>query len=116
MADTFTNDSFFSLRSVSFITEKDRKIFKLSLKNSQSEVRNRVVSAETLEKYRKRYDSIKVQIELVLKAEREDRAIQQAEMQANKAENLLKHEAEIKSRPKRTWFKESAKKRKFLGK
>ncbi|TPR11067.1 Methyltransferase domain family protein [Aspergillus niger] len=31
-------------------------------------------------------------------------ALAQAEMQVTKGENLIKHEAEIKSRPKRTWF------------
>ncbi len=36
--------------------------------------------------------------------EREERDLRKAEMEANKAENLIEHEVEIYSRPARTWF------------
>ena len=39
-----------------------------------------------------------------IQEEREERDIRKAEMEANKAENMIEHEAEIYSRPARTWF------------
>ena len=47
--------------------------------------------------------------------EREERELRKVEMQTQKAENMIEHEAEIYARPPRTWFqtekqkKESAK-------
>ena len=52
---------------------------------------------------------------LNLQDEREERELRKVEMQAQKAENMIEHEAEIYARPPRTWFqtekqkKESAK-------
>ena len=36
--------------------------------------------------------------------EREDRELRKVEMQTQKAENMIEHEAEIYARPPRTWF------------
>ena len=36
--------------------------------------------------------------------EREERALRQADMEAQKATNMMEHEAEIAQRPARTWF------------
>lgn len=52
---------------------------------------------------------------LNLQDEREERELRKVEMQTQKAENMIEHEAEIYARPPRTWFqtekqkKESAK-------
>ena len=47
-------------------------------------------------------------IERIEKEEKEERLMRMAEMQANKAEKMVEHHAEIKSRPKRTWFQTHA--------
>ena len=39
-----------------------------------------------------------------MQEEREERDLRKAEMEANKAENLIEHETDIYSRPARTWF------------
>lgn len=36
--------------------------------------------------------------------EREERELRKVEMQTQKAENMIEHEAEIYARPPRTWF------------
>lgn len=41
--------------------------------------------------------------------------MRKAEMELQKGENLLKHEAEIFSRPARTWFQSSKEKEKAQG-
>ena len=52
---------------------------------------------------------------LLMQDEREERELRKVEMQTQKAENMIEHEAEIYARPPRTWFqtekqkKESAK-------
>jgi len=52
---------------------------------------------------------------LPMQDEREERELRKVEMQTQKAENMIEHEAEIYARPPRTWFqtekqkKESAK-------
>ena len=51
-------------------------------------------------------------IEAVLKEEKEEKVLANAEMQLKKGENMIAHEAEIKSRPKRTWFESQDDKKK----
>lgn len=51
------------------------------------------------------------EIEEILKEEKEDKQLAQAEMQVKRGENIIVHEDEIKGRPKRTWFESEADKR-----
>ena len=46
----------------------------------------------------------------VLQGEHEDKALRIAEMEANKAANVLEHSEEIYSRPARSWFQTSQEK------
>lgn len=43
-------------------------------------------------------------MEAILEEEKEEKALAGAEMHVRKGENIMEHEVEIKSRPKRTWF------------
>lgn len=59
-------------------------------------------------------------IQETMKNEKEEKQLARADMEVTKAENLIKHEKEIKARPKRTWFakrerKEGIKKQKKKG-
>ncbi|KAF5094620.1 hypothetical protein D0Z00_003472 [Geotrichum galactomycetum] len=47
----------------------------------------------------------------ILEEEKTQKLIAQAERDIQKSQNLIKHEAEIKSRPKRTWFESEAEKK-----
>ena len=49
-------------------------------------------------------DAFKDEIEEVLREEKEEKEIQNAEVQIARGQNLIKHKDEIKSRPRRTWF------------
>ena len=40
----------------------------------------------------------------MLQDEREEHELRKVEMQTQKAENMIEHEAEIYARPPRTWF------------
>lgn len=93
--------------------EADRKMLKMAIKsaNTGSQVKNRVIPAETIQKYKKKVDQLSPQIEEILLEEKQERAIREAEMKVQKSENLLKHASEIYSRPARTWFQTNKEKK-----
>ncbi|CAM0135987.1 nucleolar DEAD-box protein required for synthesis of 60S ribosomal subunit [Umbelopsis sp. WA50703] len=100
-------------RSVTLIGEADRKLLKMAVKSStKSQVKHRVVPAELIVKYKTKLESITEQVKDVMKQEKEDKAMRQAEMELKKSENMLNHANEIYSRPARTWFQSDKDKKK----
>ncbi|KAH9982400.1 DEAD-domain-containing protein [Lactifluus volemus] len=93
-------------RSVTLVGEADRKVLKAAIKRATSEdqVRHRTLSPEIVAKWAKRLESLKDEIADVLREEKEEKELRQAEMEVKKGQNMLDHEAEIYSRPARTWF------------
>lgn len=59
---------------------------------------------EESDKWTKKLREIEGEIEEVLQEEKEERAMSITERDLKRGENLIVHEDEIKSRPKRTWF------------
>jgi ATP-dependent RNA helicase DDX27 len=51
------------------------------------------------------------EIDEILKEEKEEKQLASASMELTRGENLVKHEDEIMSRPKRTWFESEKEKR-----
>ncbi|KAI0365236.1 DEAD-domain-containing protein [Pilatotrama ljubarskyi] len=101
-------------RSVTLVGEADRKMLKAAIKHSSSEdqVRHRQVPPEVVAKWSQKLDSLKEEISEILQEEKEEKHLRQAEMELKKGQNMIEHEAEIFSRPARTWFqtgKEKAK-------
>lgn len=47
---------------------------------------------------------MKKEIDEILEEEKVERELERATMEATRANNLIKHEEEIKSKRKRTWF------------
>ncbi|MCP8717667.1 MAG: DEAD/DEAH box helicase [Asgard group archaeon] len=91
--------------SISFVGEssQERAIVKSAIKNGKGVART-VDWAQAEETY-KTIESKESVIDEVLQEEKEAKELLRAEMELNKASNLIKHEQEIHSRPKRTWFK-----------
>ncbi|KAI8643921.1 P-loop containing nucleoside triphosphate hydrolase protein [Parasitella parasitica] len=99
-------------RSVTLVGEADRKMLKMAIKSSVgSQVKNRVVNHELVQRYKQKVESLGPQIKEVLAEEKQERAIRNAEMQLKKSENMLHHGAEIYARPARTWFQTETEKR-----
>ncbi|RPD82565.1 DEAD-domain-containing protein [Lentinus tigrinus ALCF2SS1-7] len=101
-------------RSVTLVGEADRKMLKAAIKHSSGEdqVRHRQVPPEVVSKWSQKLDNLKQEISEVLQEEKEEKQLRQAEMELKKGQNMIEHEAEIFSRPARTWFqtgKEKAK-------
>ncbi|KAI9475819.1 MAG: P-loop containing nucleoside triphosphate hydrolase protein [Benjaminiella poitrasii] len=100
-------------RSVTLVGEADRKMLKMAIKSSVgSQVKNRVVNHELVQRYKKKVESLGPQIKEVLAEEKQERAIRNTEMRLKKTENMILHGKEIYSRPARTWFQTKAEKQK----
>ncbi|KAF2740846.1 ATP-dependent RNA helicase-like protein DRS1 [Polyplosphaeria fusca] len=87
--------------------EPDRKVVKAAVKAARAQgakVVSRQVPSEEITHWTKKLKQLEEEIEEVLKEEKEERALSITERDLKRGENLILHENEIKSRPKRTWF------------
>ncbi|KAL6156536.1 nucleolar DEAD-box protein required for synthesis of 60S ribosomal subunit [Exserohilum turcicum] len=94
-------------RACTLAAEPDRKVVKQAVKASREQgakVVSRQVPAEETDRWMKKLKSLEGEIEEVLAEEKEERAMSVTERDLKRGENLIVHEDEIKSRPKRTWF------------
>jgi len=93
-------------RSITLVGEADRKVLKAAIKRAAGEdqVRHRTIPSEIVAKWSKKLVSLKDEIAEVMREEKEEKQLRQAEMEVKKGQNMLEHEAEIYSRPARTWF------------
>ena len=91
-------------RAVSLVGEGDRAFLKQVLRHARGAVKSRVVPPVAVAHWAARIGAMEPQVREVLAEEAEDRALRVAEMEANKASNLLDHRAEILARPAKTWF------------
>jgi len=106
-------------KSISFVGEstQDRSIVKDAIKSLmenkefQSKAISRNVDWKEVEIVNKIVSAKEEIIEEVLVEEQQAKEILHAEMEIAKASNLMKHEKEIKSRPRRTWFESETEKK-----
>ncbi|KAJ3261220.1 nucleolar DEAD-box protein required for synthesis of 60S ribosomal subunit [Boothiomyces macroporosus] len=91
-------------RAVSLVGEQDRLILKLALKNSRDAVKHRVVPSKVIAKFETVLEGLKDTIKEIYVEEKQEKLISNAEMQVQKAQNMILHEKEIKSRPAKVWF------------
>lgn len=101
-------------RACTLAAEGDRKVVKTIVKVGRSQgakIVSRVVDSGVADTWAEKVEDLQEEIEDVLREEREERQLAQVELNVARGENLIAHQEEIKSRPKRTWFEsESAKK------
>ncbi|KAI9369588.1 P-loop containing nucleoside triphosphate hydrolase protein [Aspergillus egyptiacus] len=94
-------------RACTIAAEPDRKVVKAAVKAGKAQgvkIVSRVVDPAVADGWASKAEDLAEEIDEVLEEEKVEKQLAQAEMQVTKGENLIKHEAEIKSRPKRTWF------------
>ncbi|KAG6335274.1 hypothetical protein ID866_3803 [Astraeus odoratus] len=92
-------------RSVTLVGEGDRKMLKSAIRHSAGDnIRHRIVPADVLRKWSKQVEALKSEVSAVLQEEKEEKQLRRAEMELKKGQNMIEHEAEIFSRPARTWF------------
>ncbi|KAL8753099.1 MAG: hypothetical protein Q9184_005522 [Pyrenodesmia sp. 2 TL-2023] len=101
-------------RACTLAAEPDRKIVKAAVKAAKAQgakVVSRTVDVADADKWQEKIDALSSEIDGILDEEKEMKQMTDAERDVRRGENLMEHEAEIKSRPKRTWF-ESEKEKK----
>ncbi|KAI1326686.1 P-loop containing nucleoside triphosphate hydrolase protein [Xylariaceae sp. FL0255] len=93
--------------AITLAAEPDRKVVKAAVKAGKAQgakISSLVIDAAGPDKWQAEIDELEDEIEAIAVEEKEERQFAQAEMQIKKGENMVIHEDEIKSRPKRTWF------------
>lgn len=93
--------------AITLAAEPDRKVVKAAVKagkQQRAKISSRVIDSAEADKWQAKVDELEDEVEIIAAEEKEEKQIQQVEMQVLKGENLIKHEREIKGRPKRTWF------------
>lgn len=87
-------------RSVSLVGESERKLLKEIIKKTNKGVKNRVIPANVIVKYREKVKSFEEDIKEILEQEDEEREIRATENKMNKAQKILDGNQEAK----RSWF------------
>ncbi|EST05095.1 DNA/RNA helicase, DEAD/DEAH box type, N-terminal [Kalmanozyma brasiliensis GHG001] len=96
-------------RAVTLVGEADRRMLKLAIKKSPAEaVKHRIIPATVATKMLETLETLKPEVDAVLREEKEEQALRIAEMELKKGENMAAHADEIFARPKRTWFQSSS--------
>lgn len=95
---------------------EERKLLKVVAKRARGKLVARVVPAGVVGKWKAWIESSDSAVRKVLKEERQEKEMRMAEMEVNKANNMIKHSNEIYSRPARTWFQSEEDKRTEKGK
>ncbi|OIW33019.1 DEAD-domain-containing protein [Coniochaeta ligniaria NRRL 30616] len=93
--------------AVTLAAEPDRKVVKAAVragKSSGAKISSRVIDAAEADKLQEQIDEMEDEIEEIMEEEKQEKEIAHVEMQVKKGENMIRHEEEIKARPKRTWF------------
>ncbi|KEF58167.1 uncharacterized protein A1O9_06093 [Exophiala aquamarina CBS 119918] len=101
-------------RACTIAAEPDRKIVKVAVKSGRTQgakIVSRAMETKEVDEMNKHIEELEADIEAILKEEKEEKQLAQVETQLTRGENLVKHEAEIMSRPKRTWFETEKDKR-----
>jgi len=96
--------------ALTFMEESDRKLVKTIAKRGAN-LKARIVPGNIVAEWHKKIEDMEDQIVQINYEERTERQLQKAEMEANKASNILEYAAEIKSRPAKTWFQSERDKR-----
>lgn len=93
--------------AVTLAAEPDRKVVKAAVKAGKAQgakISSLIIDPADADKWQDQIDEMADEIEAIAKEEKEEKQMAQVEMQIKKGENMVLHEDEIKSRPKRTWF------------
>jgi ATP-dependent RNA helicase DDX27 len=93
--------------ALTLASETDRKVVKSAVKAAKSQgakIVSRQIDSGEVDALQAQIDEMDDEIEEIMQEEKEEKQIAHVEMQVKKGENLIQHEAEIKARPRRTWF------------
>lgn len=94
-------------KSCTLASEPDRKVVKAAVKSARSQgakVTSRVLEQSLITAMNEQIEGFADDIEEILKEEKSEKQLAQMESEVTRGQNIIKHQDEIMSRPKRTWF------------
>ena len=89
--------------SISLVGEDGRRLMKAAVAKAGISAKSRSIPEDVVLHYRAKVDSILSDVAAIRNMEKAEKEARLAEMEMNRAENILKHEDEILSRPRKTW-------------
>jgi ATP-dependent RNA helicase DDX27 len=102
-------------RSITFIEDSDRLLLKEIIKKGKIDLLSRKVAPVAINSWQSKLEGFERDVIQILKAEREEKELRKAEMEAQKASNMIDHRDEIYARPARTWFQTKSQKMSIAG-
>eukprot|EP00611_Tribonema_gayanum_P019524 TRINITY_DN3398_c0_g1_i1.p1 TRINITY_DN3398_c0_g1~~TRINITY_DN3398_c0_g1_i1.p1 ORF type:complete len:426 (-),score=147.73 TRINITY_DN3398_c0_g1_i1:22-1248(-) len=99
-------------RSVTLIGESRRLVMKdvLKIQAEKAEVKSRAVPQSVIDHYRSKIDMLEDEVAAIMREEKLEKEMRLAEMEADKAQNMIVHQDEITSRPAREWIMSKSRK------
>ncbi|RQM16165.1 hypothetical protein DD237_005336 [Peronospora effusa] len=91
-------------RAVTLTSESRRLVMKQISRHCNGFVKSRAVPDPVIAQWKARIESMQEDMKLVMHEETLEKRMREAEKEATRATNMLKHRDEINSRPARTWF------------
>ncbi|OJD15031.1 hypothetical protein AJ78_04686 [Emergomyces pasteurianus Ep9510] len=94
-------------RACTLAAEPDRKVVKAAVKTGRAQgakIVSRLIDTAEADMWATKVEEMQEEVKEILKEEKEEKQLAQAEMEVTRGSNLIYHEKEIMSRPKRTWF------------
>ncbi|RGP81106.1 ATP-dependent rna helicase drs1 [Fusarium longipes] len=101
--------------ALTIAAESDRKVVKAAVKAGKAQgakIVSRQLDSGEVDALQSQIDEMDDEIEEIMQEEKEEKQLAHVEMQVKKGENMIQHEAEIKGRPRRTWFESEHDKKK----
>lgn len=102
-------------RSITIVEDQDRSLLKEIIKKGKIELLSRKVASVAVNEWQSKVEAFERDVIQILKSEREEKELRKAEMEAQKASNMIDHHDEIYARPARTWFQTKAEKATIAG-
>ncbi|KAJ0408915.1 hypothetical protein ATCC90586_005952 [Pythium insidiosum] len=99
-------------RAVTLTSESRRLLMKQVSRHCHGFVKSRAVPDPVIAQWKARIEAMESDIKQVLREETLEKRMREAEKEAERASNLLKHRDEIAARPARTWFMSEKEKKK----
>ncbi|KIW04767.1 uncharacterized protein PV09_03958 [Verruconis gallopava] len=101
-------------RACTIAAEPDRKVVKAAVKAGRSQgakIVSRVLPVSEIDKLDDEIRALEDEVNEILEEEKEQKLLNNMERDVTRTENIIVHQDEILSRPKRTWFESEREKR-----
>jgi ATP-dependent RNA helicase DDX27 len=99
--------------SVSLCGEKGRKLMNETVRKAGSVAKSRQIHESIIKQFQDEIRDVLPDVAAIRRQEKDEKQMRLAEMAMHKAQNMLEHEEELTSRPRKTWFQSNEEKKKI---